>query len=67
MRSFIAATRNRPVNADPADPANSDQLLLTFAQELFGAEDPGVRVLAALVEADFDPHEFTVRQLLDEI
>lgn len=50
-----------------ADSANSDQLLLTFAQELLGAEDPGVRVLAALVEADFDPHDFAVRQLLDEI
>jgi hypothetical protein len=49
------------------DYANSDQLLLTFAQELLGAEDPGVRVLAALLEADFDPQDFAVRQLLDEI
>jgi hypothetical protein len=52
------------VNTDPAD---SEQLLLTFAQELLGAEDPGVKTLAALLESDFDPHEFAVRQLLDEI
>ena len=50
-----------------ADPKASDQVLLSYAQDLLGTEDPSLNLLTALFDEDFDPDDLAVSQLLDEI